>query len=130
VLEAAGHRVPRRKAWPAGLTTREVEVLRLVAQGRSNRGIADDLSISEKTVRNHVEHIYTKLAVSNRTGAACSPSSTASSAASRARQRKDGAAAPCPDRSLPPPSPSAAAVPLMELTGWVMAKHRAASRRR
>ena len=69
VLEAAGHRVPRRKAWPAGLTTREVEVLRLVAQGRSNRGIADDLSISEKTVRNHVEHIYSKLAVSNRTGA-------------------------------------------------------------
>jgi DNA-binding CsgD family transcriptional regulator len=64
-----GHRVPRRKAWPAGLTTREVEVLRLVAQGRSNRGIADDLSISEKTVRNHVEHIYSKLAVSNRTGA-------------------------------------------------------------
>jgi HD-GYP domain-containing protein (c-di-GMP phosphodiesterase class II) len=69
VLEAAGHRVPRRKAWPAGLTTREVEVLRLVAQGRSNRGIADGLCISEKTVRNHVEHIYTKLAVSNRTGA-------------------------------------------------------------
>jgi DNA-binding NarL/FixJ family response regulator len=69
VLEAAGHRVPRRKAWPAGLTTREVEVLRLVAQGRSNRGIADDLFISEKTVRNHVEHIYSKLAVSNRTGA-------------------------------------------------------------
>jgi DNA-binding NarL/FixJ family response regulator len=69
VLEAAGHRVPRRKAWPAGLTTREVEVLRLVAQGRSNRSIADDLSISEKTVRNHVEHIYSKLAVSSRTGA-------------------------------------------------------------
>jgi HD-GYP domain-containing protein (c-di-GMP phosphodiesterase class II) len=69
VLEAAGHRVPRRKAWPAGLTTREVEVLRLVAQGRSNRDIASDLFISEKTVRNHVEHIYSKLAVSNRTGA-------------------------------------------------------------
>jgi ATP/maltotriose-dependent transcriptional regulator MalT len=69
VLEAAGHRVPRRKAWPAGLTTREVEVLRLVAQGRSNRGIASDLFISEKTVRNHVEHIYSKLGVSNRTGA-------------------------------------------------------------
>jgi DNA-binding NarL/FixJ family response regulator len=46
-----------------------LEVLRLVAQGRSNRDIASDLFISEKTVRNHVEHIYSKLAVSNRTGA-------------------------------------------------------------
>jgi HD-GYP domain-containing protein (c-di-GMP phosphodiesterase class II)/DNA-binding CsgD family transcriptional regulator len=69
VLDAAGHRIPRRKVWPAGLTTREVEVLRLVAQGRSNRGIAADLHISEKTVRNHVEHVYSKLGVSNRTGA-------------------------------------------------------------
>ena len=69
VLDAAGHRVPRRKAWPAGLTAREVEVLRLVAQGWSNRRIATDLHISEKTVRNHVEHVYAKLGVSNRTGA-------------------------------------------------------------
>jgi HD-GYP domain-containing protein (c-di-GMP phosphodiesterase class II) len=69
VLEAAGHRVPRRKVWPAGLTTREVEVLRLLTQGLSNRGIAAELCLSEKTVRNHVEHVYAKLGVSNRTGA-------------------------------------------------------------
>jgi DNA-binding NarL/FixJ family response regulator len=69
VLEAAGHRVPRRKAWPAGLIVREVEVLRLVAQGWPNRRIATELHLSEKTVRNHVEHVYAKLGVSNRTGA-------------------------------------------------------------
>ena len=69
VLEAAGQRVPRRRVWPAGLTTREVEVLRLLTQGRSNCAIAAELCISEKTVRNHVEHIYAKLGVSNRTGA-------------------------------------------------------------
>lgn len=44
-------------------------MLRLVADARSNRQIAHELSISEKTVRNHVEHVYTKLGVSNRIGA-------------------------------------------------------------
>ncbi|MGK3201493.1 HD domain-containing phosphohydrolase [Amycolatopsis sp. MEPSY49] len=68
VLLAAGH-ARRRTAHPAGLTGREVEVLRLLAGGGSNRVIARELSISEKTVRNHVEHIYTKAGVSNRTGA-------------------------------------------------------------
>lgn len=66
VLTAAGHRGPRRTPWPAGLTDREVQVLRMVAQGSSNRDIAAELVISEKTVRNHVEHVYTKLGVSNR----------------------------------------------------------------
>jgi DNA-binding NarL/FixJ family response regulator len=69
VLRAAGHRVGRRRVWPAGLTSREVEILRLVARGSSNRDIARPLYIAEKTVRNHVEHIYTKVGVSNRTGA-------------------------------------------------------------
>ncbi|HTI23679.1 MAG TPA: HD domain-containing phosphohydrolase [Kutzneria sp.] len=69
VLQAAGHPVRQRKAFPAGLTGREVEVLRLVAAGRPNREIAGLLVISEKTVRNHVEHIYAKIGVSNRTGA-------------------------------------------------------------
>ena len=66
VLRAAGHRVGVRKDWPAGLTAREVQVLRLVAQGLSNARIADELVISRKTVGNHVEHIYTKIGVSNR----------------------------------------------------------------
>ena len=63
---AAGHPVRRRRAWPAGLTSREVEVLRLAALGLSNREIADRLVISRKTAANHVEHIYAKIGVSNR----------------------------------------------------------------
>jgi HD-GYP domain-containing protein (c-di-GMP phosphodiesterase class II) len=66
VLEAAGHPVRRRRDWPAGLTTREVEVLRLLARGLSNRQIAERLVVARKTVDNHVEHIYTKIGVSNR----------------------------------------------------------------
>ncbi len=66
VLIAAGHPVRRRRAWPAGLTSREVEVLRLAALGLSNREIADRLVISRKTAANHVEHIYAKIGVSNR----------------------------------------------------------------
>lgn len=69
VLEAAGHRPSRRAARPAGLTRREAEVLLHVARGLSNREIASALWISEKTVRNHVEHIYAKIGVSNRIGA-------------------------------------------------------------
>jgi HD-GYP domain-containing protein (c-di-GMP phosphodiesterase class II) len=66
VLRAAGHRVRRRKEWPSGLTRREVEVLRLVARGMSNKEIAGALLISSKTAGSHVEHIYTKIGVSNR----------------------------------------------------------------
>jgi HD-GYP domain-containing protein (c-di-GMP phosphodiesterase class II) len=69
VLVAAGHRGSRRTPWSAGLTAREVEVLRLVAQGRSNREIAAELFIAEKTARNHVERLYAKLGVNNRTQA-------------------------------------------------------------
>lgn len=58
-----------RPATPAGLSPREAEILTLVAQGRTNRQIAASLSISEKTVRNHVEHTYAKIGVSNRVGA-------------------------------------------------------------
>jgi DNA-binding NarL/FixJ family response regulator len=53
-----------------GLTPREVEVLRLVAAGRSNREIADELFISEKTVARHLTNVFTKLAVESRTQAA------------------------------------------------------------
>jgi DNA-binding CsgD family transcriptional regulator len=69
VLAAAGHRVPRRREGPAGLTAREVEVLILVARGLSNKEIADRLVISAKTVGNHVEHIYSKIDASNRAAA-------------------------------------------------------------
>ena len=69
VLAAAGHRVPRRREGPAGLTEREVEVLRLVARGLTNKDIAAVLVISPKTVGNHVEHIYTKIGCSTRAAA-------------------------------------------------------------
>lgn len=66
VLRAAGHRVRRRRQWPRGLTPREVEVLRLIARGQSNREVAGRLHIAEKTVGNHVEHIYAKIGSSTR----------------------------------------------------------------
>ncbi len=68
VAAAAGDR-PHRRARAAGLTAREEEVLSLAAIGRTTRQIAVDLFISEKTVRNHLEHVYTKTGVSNRAGA-------------------------------------------------------------
>jgi len=66
VLGAAGHRVPRRREGPAGLTPREVEVLKLLAQGLSNKEIGARLVISPKTAGNHVEHIYAKIDASSR----------------------------------------------------------------
>lgn len=52
-----------------GLTHREVEVLKLVATGRTNRAIADELEISEKTVARHLSNIFTKLDISSRAAA-------------------------------------------------------------
>ncbi len=66
VLRAAGHAVKRRRNLPAGLTPREVEVLRLLVRGLSYKEIAQELVISRKTAGAHVEHIYAKLGVSNR----------------------------------------------------------------
>jgi HD-GYP domain-containing protein (c-di-GMP phosphodiesterase class II)/DNA-binding CsgD family transcriptional regulator len=66
VLRVAGQPVTRLPQLPAGLTAREVEVLRLLAIGRKTSEIAERLVISHKTVRNHVEHIYTKIGASNR----------------------------------------------------------------
>ena len=48
------------------MTSREVEVLRLLAIGMSSRAIADRLVISPKTARNHIEHIYSKTGATNR----------------------------------------------------------------
>jgi HD-GYP domain-containing protein (c-di-GMP phosphodiesterase class II) len=66
VLAAAGHPTRKRRARPAGLTEREVEVLRLLARGMSNKEIAAQLGISPKTAGAHLEHIYAKLGVNNR----------------------------------------------------------------
>src|SRR5206468_1827171 len=69
VLGAAGHRVSRRREGPAGLTAREVEVLRLLARGLSNKEIAERLVIAPKTAGNHIEHIYAKIGASSRAAA-------------------------------------------------------------
>jgi HD-GYP domain-containing protein (c-di-GMP phosphodiesterase class II) len=69
VLAAAGHRPARRKEGPAGLTEREVEVLRLLARGLSSKQIAEELVIAPKTARNHTEHIYAKIGASSRAAA-------------------------------------------------------------
>jgi DNA-binding NarL/FixJ family response regulator len=52
-----------------GLTEREQDVMTLIARGRANREIADELYLSEKTVKNHINNIYAKLGVSTRSEA-------------------------------------------------------------
>ncbi len=69
VLSVAGHAAVKTKRRDDGLTPREVEILLLVARGASNKDIAAQLVLSEKTVRNHVERTYAKLGVKNRVGA-------------------------------------------------------------
>lgn len=66
VLGAAGHRSTMRRERPAGLTAREVEVLKLLARGLTNREIAEELVISRRTAGSHIEHIYTKTGATNR----------------------------------------------------------------
>jgi carbon-monoxide dehydrogenase large subunit len=58
-----------RRSRPAGLTGREVQVLALVAGGLSNRQIADALTVSEKTVENHLTSVYGKIGAENRAAA-------------------------------------------------------------
>lgn len=70
VLMAAGHATRHvLPQLPAGLSAREVEVLRLLARGASNREMARTLVIAEKTVGHHVQHIYNKIGVSTRAAA-------------------------------------------------------------
>lgn len=59
----------REDARVGGLTEREVEVLRLVAMGKSNRAIAEQLFLSEHTIRRHLQNVFAKLGVSSRAGA-------------------------------------------------------------
>ena len=58
-----------RRPSPAGLSEREVEVLRLLARGLPDKQIARTLVVSPRTVHHHVEHIYDKLGVSTRAAA-------------------------------------------------------------
>jgi HD-GYP domain-containing protein (c-di-GMP phosphodiesterase class II) len=69
VLTAAGHPARRRRERVAGLTDREVEVLRLLARGLSIREIARRLVIAPKTADAHIQHIYAKAGVSTRAAA-------------------------------------------------------------
>ncbi len=55
--------------WPAGLSNREVDVLRLAAKGLTRKQVAEELFVSPSTVRSHLEHIYTKIGVSTRAAA-------------------------------------------------------------
>jgi ATP/maltotriose-dependent transcriptional regulator MalT len=61
---------PEPPSRPSGLTEREVEVLRLVARGCTNREIADVLVLSEHTVRRHLQNVFARLGVSSRAAAA------------------------------------------------------------
>jgi HD-GYP domain-containing protein (c-di-GMP phosphodiesterase class II)/DNA-binding CsgD family transcriptional regulator len=71
VLAEAGHLVTApRPARPAGLSDREVEVLVLIARGHSNAQLAESLFISRRTAEHHAQHIYAKIGVSTRAGAA------------------------------------------------------------
>lgn len=69
ILEISGNAAHAPGRWPDGLTDREIEVLRLLARGLSNKEIAATLSISPKTVQHHVQHIYEKTQLSSRAGA-------------------------------------------------------------
>jgi DNA-binding NarL/FixJ family response regulator len=69
VIEASGAPRPRA-AWPADLTEREVEVLRLAARGLSNKAIAEVLVVSPRTVQHHLAHIYDKTGRRTRAGTA------------------------------------------------------------
>ncbi len=68
----AARRDPRPRVGnerPGGLSRREVQVLRLLAEGRTSHEIATDLFISVRTAEHHIQHIYTKIGVSNRASA-------------------------------------------------------------
>lgn len=70
--QVAGFAVPKetlKREWPAGLTDREVDVLRVAATGLTKRQMAQRLNISAKTVGTHLEHIYDKIGCSSRAAA-------------------------------------------------------------
>jgi HD-GYP domain-containing protein (c-di-GMP phosphodiesterase class II) len=69
VVAAAGGKPQRRRTDVAGLTSREVDVLRLLARGLSTKQIAAELTISPKTADTHIQHVYAKLGISTRAAA-------------------------------------------------------------
>ena len=69
MLVAAGHSIPVRKEMVAGLTGREIDVLRAIAREQSMKEIARALGISPKTVDSHTQCIYAKIGVKTRGGA-------------------------------------------------------------
>lgn len=111
VLASAGHRADRRGHHAAGLTAREVQVLRLIAGGRSTRDVARTLVITPKTAGNHVTAIYRKVGVTSRAAATVtamqhglvdpSPECSCRSARCRRRHPPDPRS---PTRVLRPPS--------------------------
>jgi HD-GYP domain-containing protein (c-di-GMP phosphodiesterase class II) len=95
VVEAAGSASQRIQApRPAGLTARQVEVLRLVARGRSNPEIARELVISRRTAERHVQDVYARIGVSSRAGAALY-------ALEHDLIARDGQVYRCPERDVP-----------------------------
>jgi len=68
-IESHVSRLPAPAAWPDGLSVREVQVLRLVAAGRSNRDIGEELFLSLRTVERHITNVYRKVGVRNRSEA-------------------------------------------------------------
>ncbi len=70
VLEARGVAAKRKLVWPGGLSDREVEVVRLVAIGRTNKEIARLLGMSPRTAQKHVMNVYDKLGLESRAGLA------------------------------------------------------------
>jgi HD-GYP domain-containing protein (c-di-GMP phosphodiesterase class II)/DNA-binding CsgD family transcriptional regulator len=68
VLAVGGGAPAMRPTWPSGLSDSEVEVLRLVATGATNKDVARDLGITAKTVAHHVAHIYDKTGCRSRAG--------------------------------------------------------------
>ena len=87
---ARGSRVPgvrQRRTGPGGLTRREVEVLRLVSTGMTNRAAARTLWVTSETVKFHLTNVYRKLGVGNRVDA----SAWARENGVAERERRDGA---------------------------------------
>jgi DNA-binding CsgD family transcriptional regulator len=66
VLDVEGAPARRKGEWPRGLTDREVEVLRLVALGRTYREVGELLGMSPRTAQRHVMNVYDKVGVSSR----------------------------------------------------------------